>query len=657
MAIPVNAHNHRIHGATAHALAGCLHVYVDIGCNTGERIRSLWEPDKYAPSPAQDGIRRLLGSSEAAWRSSVCVLCVESDPSYEAILHQMADEHARRGFRTVVLTRTDIGRIDRWLQHEVLSRRLPEHRGIIGRIIGGIIGRSHHRPVVVLHVDIRARGARALPRALASGVLCALDALYVRTLEWTLPVHERPAGGIIDRLRRGMHQAGPKCALQIKAADFDGVATFEPVPEMASEPKQIAISELKQIAISEPKQIAELIPMPLPMPVPMPVPLVARSAPASPWAPPPRPWRAPNCTSAGELLNGPLGAPSRAAEAASTATGGVRLALITLLGPDAEEMVDRWLRYYVREQRTAPSDVFIIELPSARIALADTGGVEAQIRQGSREVSRFGHLYRTYGVPRENIFERRILRNEREGRASYSRIQSYSELWRQDQFKTLQNRLILSGSYTHTLVADVDELVWPNRDKYASLHDYLRANQARALIATNGFSVYESRDSLEAGLDWKAPGLLRQRHWWRGECAECKPVISRLPTNFSFSTHEIEEVPVAACRGRPLDCVDPDLVMVHVKCIDFRAIANKQLAKHFQFSGMNDERFLESRCHVVDRHYQSLAKWYLDKRHPAPTSAASSSRTFFRNGSFAFRPSHDDYTSIEPIPEAIRESV
>ena len=217
MAIPVNAHNHRIHGATAHALAGCLHVYVDIGCNTGERIRSLWEPDKYAPSPAQDGIRRLLGSSEAAWRSSVCVLCVESDPTYEAILHQMADEHARRGLRTVVLTRTDIGRIDRWLQHEVLSRRLPEHRGIIGRIIGGIIGRSHHRPVVVLHVDIRARGAKALPRALASGVLCALDALYVRTLEWTLPVHERPAGGIIDRLRRGMHQAGPKCALQIKA--------------------------------------------------------------------------------------------------------------------------------------------------------------------------------------------------------------------------------------------------------------------------------------------------------------------------------------------------------------------------------------------------------------------------------------------------------
>ena len=321
-------------------------------------------------------------------------------------------------------------------------------------------------------------------------------------------------------------------------------------------------------------------------------------------------------------------------------------------------MVDRWLRYYVREQRTAPSDVFIIELPSARIALAD-GGVEAQIRQVSREVSRFGHLYRTYGVPRENIFERRILRNESEGRASYSRIQSYSELWRQDQFKTLQNRLILSGSYTHTLVADVDELVWPNRDKYASLRDYLRANQARALIATNGFSVYESRDSLEAGLDWKAPGLLRQRHWWRGECAECKPVISRLPTTFSFSTHEIEEVPVAACRGRPLDCVDPDLVMVHVKCIDFRAIANKQLAKHFQFSGMNDERFLESRCHVVDRHYQSLAKWYLDKRHPPP-SAASSSRTaspFFRNGSFAFRPSHDDYTSIEPIPEAIRESV
>jgi hypothetical protein len=225
-----------------------------------------------------------------------------------------------------------------------------------------------------------------------------------------------------------MHQAGPKCALQIKAADFDGVATFEPVPEMyrryagdvpemASEPKQIAelipMQSPNPRLQSEPKQIAELIPMPLPMPVPMPVPLVARPAPSSPWATPPRPWRAPNCTSAGEILEGPLGASSRAAEAAST--GGVRLALITLLGPDAEEMVDRWLRYYVRQQRTAPSDVFIIELPSARIALADTVGVEAQIRQVSREVSRFVHLYRTYDVPRENIFERRILA-ERERR-------------------------------------------------------------------------------------------------------------------------------------------------------------------------------------------------------------------------------------------------
>ena len=40
------------------------------------------------------------------------------------------------------------------------------------------------------------------------------------------------------------------------------------------------------------------------------------------------------------------------------------------------------------------------------------------------------------------------------------------------------------------------------------------------------------------------------------------------------------------------------------------------LPEHIRFSGMNYVRFLESRCHVVDRHCQSQVALYLDKKHP-----------------------------------------
>ena len=47
------------------------------------------------------------------------------------------------------------------------------------------------------------------------------------------------------------------------------------------------------------------------------------------------------------------------------------------------------------------------------------------------------------------------------------------------------------------------------------------------------------------------------------------------------------------------------------------------LPEHIRISGMNYVRFLESRCHVVDRHCQSLAR----QKAPSPPPTAASSRT------------------------------
>jgi len=163
----------------------------------------------------------------------------------------------------------------------------------------------------------------------------------------------------------------------------------------------------------------------------------------------------------------------------------------------------------------------------------------------------------------------------------------------------LQNKLIISGRFTHTLISDIDELIWPASKKYASLQDYLDRNRRRAMIATNGYSIYEARE--EPPLDWKAVGMLQQRKYWRGECGMCKPALTRLPIDLSFSTHEVAQLPYSPCRRRPLDCVDVDLLLIHTKCIDVSLMTSREVRRHFSFSGMDDGGAIRKRCGVADR--------------------------------------------------------
>ena len=314
-------------------------------------------------------------------------------------------------------------------------------------------------------------------------------------------------------------------------------------------------------------------------------------------------WRAPNCSAASALFAAQqLGRASKAAQA--SLAGKMRVAVQTLLSPaDAGRRCAYFMRYYTEVQHVAAVDIYVIEIAAGS--------------EPGHGVSKFARCYRMFSIPRLNIF-RRIYGDESVEKVTRrlapdvpipfaafilrnsTRPLEYDEGWRMRIFSELQNHLIASERYTHTMVVDVDELVWPDARKYSDLYDYLHRNSWRAVVAAAGHSVYETKE--EAPLQWSTwntTGLLHQRRYWCSECGYSKPVISRVPVRFSFATHEIEQLPYNMCGKRPLDCADPDLLLIHMKCIDTRLASDMRLAKHFTFSHKHVD--VATRCGIADK--------------------------------------------------------
>ena len=167
--------------------------------------------------------------------------------------------------------------------------------------------------------------------------------------------------------------------------------------------------------------------------------------------------------------------------------------------------------------------------------------------------------------------------------------------------------------YTHTLVVDLDELLLPNPRKYVSLQIYLSQNAWRAIVVTRCYEIQHHRPHFASAsgrrlgvggvlslittikealvgpqappepawggsavaafnlsaFDWSETPLLAQRVLWVPACPYSKPVLARVPTNFRFATHEISEMrTLQPCRRKALDCVDDDLLLIHITCID-----------------------------------------------------------------------------------------
>lgn len=224
------------------------------------------------------------------------------------------------------------------------------------------------------------------------------------------------------------------------------------------------------------------------------------------------------------------------------------------------------MRYYIKEQKIRPSDIFIWELD----AIPDARSCYAHAK-----------------LPPANIHRPAPNRS------------NWDEAYRLRLFAQAQQKLLNQLRYTHTIIVDLDEFVLPSARYGGLLHNYLRHSPfaLRGMVAPTSYMVLNAPSLGERGeLDWHAyataseatdvPALLAHRHLWMRNCGGSKPVLVReRPVHYTFSTHMVAELPwynpfhcLTNATARVRDCVDEELLMVHMKCSDPQLFQSAPLA-------------------------------------------------------------------------------
>ena len=179
-----------------------------------------------------------------------------------------------------------------------------------------------------------------------------------------------------------------------------------------------------------------------------------------------------------------------------------------------------------------------------------------------------------------------------------------------------QRELLLGArGFTHTLLVDLDEIVMANPRLYRHLSDYVARGMGggRAVAAPVGYEVQFSPALGDAPLDWDRPPLLAQRRAMVRVCGMNKPILSRVPSAFTFSTHNLllhagpspARAEYGAC-GAHYDCVEPALALLHTKCLDEQLWADHpeladrdRAGKNASAAALRD--YFRARCGDVER--------------------------------------------------------
>jgi hypothetical protein len=89
-------------------LDGCLHVYLDLGTNTGVQIRKLFEPHKFPATDVLPIFDKYFGPVEDS--SIFCAVGFEPSPNpdHEPNLNFLSSFYNACGWRTIIHTRTAV---------------------------------------------------------------------------------------------------------------------------------------------------------------------------------------------------------------------------------------------------------------------------------------------------------------------------------------------------------------------------------------------------------------------------------------------------------------------------------------------------------------------------------------------------------------------
>ena len=192
--------------ANATLLAGCTRIYLDLGSNTGNVLRSLFEPEAFPRATLQPIFRQYFGQRGAERRASVCAVAFEPNPLHVSRLESIEERFRTQGARLTVLTTTAASTAD---THNVSFYPYPDGpkeapawgATLFKRPDGALNSRTSAVPVdtvdltrwmstvldragtdsptVIMKMDIEGAEFDVATRLLALGVLCRLRVLLV----------------------------------------------------------------------------------------------------------------------------------------------------------------------------------------------------------------------------------------------------------------------------------------------------------------------------------------------------------------------------------------------------------------------------------------------------------------------------------------------
>lgn len=286
----------------------------------------------------------------------------------------------------------------------------------------------------------------------------------------------------------------------------------------------------------------------------------------------------------------------------STSTRGItfnsdtRLALITIVSADIMATCRFFFKYYTEVERLSPRDIYVVQAgPSAELQTCY-----------NQLIPRLNivNLNRNIRIkPWDTLLRDRATTSNRKEEAGFGSGSNFSMGQWVQYAMSLQRELLFERNYTHTLIVELDEIVTPLIEKYpGGLLEYIRLNQHRRTIAPTAYEVQEAW-SFERPFDWEAAPLLRQRSAMVLNCGLRKPILSRVPTHFTFAMHNMADPTYFACDpakwGSNVDCLDTDLWLIHLKCADLASALSSPIFRLRPDLGANattSEVNLRRRC-------------------------------------------------------------
>jgi len=188
-------------------------------------------------------------------------------------------------------------------------------------------------------------------------------------------------------------------------------------------------------------------------------------------------------------------------------------------------------------------------------------------------------------------------------RVPVHRTASFDHEWLRDTVKSFQAFLL--RSYELVLFVEVDEIVAPEPKRYPEgLSEFIEHFGAsdKSLSRCTGYEIVHDARGGEDALDWEAP-ILAQRRQCRRSVSYSKPLLARIPLEWSLGFHNLETDSLSLPRP------SRHLLLFHLHRVDYDSCFARTLETAARnWSGVDLEKNRAAQNRITDE--DEFERWF-----------------------------------------------